>query len=273
MQPIGTDIWHVAGRPLHMPGGVMFPVASTVVQLPDRSLAIYSPIDFDDATAAALDALGEVAHLIAPSRLHHLFVAAAIHRWPRAEVHAAPGVRDKQPAVRVDHSLEPGPEDKLLRDGELGHEGGAGRSEAGPRARAWQEVLEIERIAGVPSIDEHVAFHRPSGTLICCDLMFHITRPANVRTRLVLALMGVGGGRLAQSRAWRFARRDRAAARAAVERVLAWPIAQIAPCHGDPCPIDAAALAPRLARLTGSPISLALAPSSRRECAPTAAAR
>src|SRR4029079_19540359 len=105
MQPIGSDIWQVQGGLLRMSGGVAMPVASTVVRLRDRSLAIYSPIEFDDATAAALDALGEVAHLIAPSRIHHMFVAAAIRRWPHAQVHAASGVRDKQPALRIDHEL------------------------------------------------------------------------------------------------------------------------------------------------------------------------
>ncbi|HSR97582.1 MAG TPA: DUF4336 domain-containing protein [Kofleriaceae bacterium] len=250
MQSIGTDIWHLQGRSLRMPGGVALPVASTVVRLPDRSLVLYSPIDFDDATAAEVDALGEVAHVIAPSRLHHMFAGAAARRWPRAQVHAAPGVRDKQPALRVDHEL-------VARATGVGNDAGlrngaAPDSDMPPPARsvaAWSGVLELQHIAGAPSIDEHVAFHRPSGTLICSDLLFHITRPANLRTRIMLALMGVGGGRLAQSRVWRFARRDRDAARASVERVLSWPIAQIAPCHGEPCPVDVAALAPRLTRL------------------------
>jgi hypothetical protein len=234
MQPLGTDIWHVPGHPLRMPGGVWMPLASTVIRLPDRSLAVYSPIDFDDVTAAALADLGDVAHLIAPSRLHHLFAASAAARWPRAQVHAASGVRAKQPALRIDHEL-------------------------GAPVAAWRGALEIEHIAGAPAIDEHVAFHRPSSTLICSDLLFHVTRPANLRTRVVLAVMGVGGGHLAQSRAWRFARRDRAAAQASVERVLSWPFKQLAPCHGEPCPVDAAALAPQLTRLAGASRMPALA--------------
>ncbi|MGH9886880.1 MAG: DUF4336 domain-containing protein, partial [bacterium] len=126
MQPIGTDIWHIPGRSLRMPGGVQLPLASTVVRLPDRSLVLYSPIDFDHATAAALDALGDVAHLIAPSRLHHLFVGAAARRWPRAQVHAAAGVRAKQPGLRIDREL------------------------GGP-ASAWGTALELQHIAGAPS--------------------------------------------------------------------------------------------------------------------------
>ena len=230
MQPLGEHIWHVPGRSLRMPGSVWMPSAATVIRLADRSLAVYSPADFDDETLAAIDRLGEVAHLIVPSRLHHLFAAAAIRRWPGARVHAAASVRDKQPALRIDRELgDPGALDP-----------------------AFAGAIEVARVSGAPSIDEHVVFHRASGTLVCADLVFHIARPANLRTRMVLAMMGVGGGRLAQSRVWRLARRDRAAARASLTRILAWPIAQIAPCHGEPCAIDAAGLAARATRLAGS---------------------
>ncbi|WP_157906438.1 MULTISPECIES: hypothetical protein [Sorangium] len=40
-----------------------------------------------DATAQS----GEERALVAPSRLHHLFLKAASERWPRASVLGAPG--------------------------------------------------------------------------------------------------------------------------------------------------------------------------------------
>ncbi|MCA1480939.1 hypothetical protein I6F37_39095, partial [Bradyrhizobium sp. NBAIM08] len=42
---------------------------------------------------------------------------------------------------------------------------------------------------------------------------------------------------------WKWACKDRAAARASVERVLAWPIQRIAFCHGESVEIDSAGLA------------------------------
>jgi hypothetical protein len=231
MDEIARDVWQIRGPELRMPGGIMIPASSTVLRLPDRSLLVYSPLAFDDAAAAAIDAAGEVAHLVAPSRLHHLFAAAAAARWPRAAVHAAPGVADKQPALAAARVLggEPG--------------------EAAP----WGDAVEHELVGGVPKLNEVVLFHRPSGTLVCADLVFHIQRPANLRTRFALALTGVGGGRLAQSREWSWLRKDRAAARASAARILAWPIARVAPCHGEPIEIDAAGLAPHLTRLCGGP--------------------
>jgi hypothetical protein len=233
---IGDDIWHVTGPALLMPGGARMPAASTILRLPDRSLAIYSPIAFAPATAAAIDALGEVAHVIAPSALHHMFAGAAAARWPGARVHAAPSVRAKAPSLRVDRALgEPEP--------------------------AWAGALDVERIDGAPGIDEHVVFHRASGTLVVSDFLFHVRRPPNLRMRMILWMVGAGGGRLAQSRVWRFARKDRAAARASVERILAWPVAQLAPCHGEPCPLDPDRLASLVTRVAGGPIARPALPS------------
>jgi hypothetical protein len=224
ISPIGEGIWHVDGGNLRQPGGARIPVRSTVMRMRDRSLLIYSPIAFDDALAAALDALGEVAHVVAPSKLHHLYCASARARWPRATVHGAPGLAEKR-GLAIDRTL-----------------GGGG---------AIDPSLDVEVIGGAPALNEAVVFHRASGTLVCADFLFHVTRPANLRTRMIFAMMGAGGGRLAQSRAWRVFRKDKRAARASIDRILAWPIAQVAPCHGEPVAIDARALAPRVTRAYG----------------------
>ncbi|HLL21236.1 MAG TPA: hypothetical protein VK427_03845, partial [Kofleriaceae bacterium] len=98
-------------------------------------------------------------------------------------------------------------------------------------------------IEGAPRIGETVLFHRPSGTLVCADFLFNVTEPANTITKVVLAAMGTGGRRLAQSRAWKLLRKDKAALRTSIERVLAWPIQRVAMCHGHPVEVDAAGIA------------------------------
>jgi hypothetical protein len=105
MDAVATDVWQVSGPGLRMPGGAVMPVSSTVIRLPDRSLLVYSPIAFTDADAAAIEAAGEVAHVVAPSQFHHLFAVAAAARWPRATVRVAPGVADKQPALAAAREL------------------------------------------------------------------------------------------------------------------------------------------------------------------------
>ena len=235
MEQIASDVWHVAGASLRVPGGVRMPLASTLIRLPDRSLLLYSPVRIDDALAAEIAALGEVAHIVAPSLLHHLYVRDALVRWPRAVLHGVAGLAAKRTDLAVQRELG-GALDPALRD-----------------------AIAIEVIAGAPKLNEAVLFHRPSGTVACADFVFNITRPENLRTRMVLAMMGVGGRRLAQSRVWRFAIRDRAAARTSIDRILGWPITRVAPAHGEVQAIDAAALAGKLSRAYGGRVAPALA--------------
>ncbi len=225
MDSLGDDIWYVRGPDFPLPGGARMPLGSTLVRLPDRSLLIYAPIGFDAASAAAIDAAGSVAHVVAPNLLHHLFLADALARWPRATLYAPPGLAAKRPDLPPARAV----------DG---------------RDPAWRDALDVVHIGGAPAVDETVLFHRPSRTLLCGDLVFHLARPANLRSRLVFSLMGVGGG-LAQSRAWRFFRKDRTAVRAALDTILAWPIAQVAPCHGDPMAVTADALRGVMGRAYG----------------------
>ncbi len=206
---IAPDLWQVSTTK-RFPGGVVLPVNGTIVRLPDGTVLLHSPIPIDDALAAEIEALGPVAHLVAPNALHHLWIADASRRWPRARVHAAPRVAQKQPALRIDAPLADG------------------------APAEWGGALEGLLVGGAPFISEVVCFHHPSATLIATDLLFHITAPANRATRFLLAVAGTGGGRLAMSREWRLARRDRAAARAAAAHICAWPVARIVMAHGEP---------------------------------------
>jgi hypothetical protein len=191
MKALADGIWQIEGPSLNMIAGVMIPSRSTVLRLASGALLVYSPV-------AEMDVDGEVAHIVAPNRWHHLFVDTARTRWPRATVHELAAPAD--------------------------------------------EAIESTRIDGVPKFDETVVFHRPTGTLVVADFVFNMTAE-NLRTRFGFWLTGVGGKRVAQSREWKWACKDRAAARASVERVLAWPIERVAFCHGESVAIDSAGLA------------------------------
>lgn len=223
LKPLAPDLWRIDAAPLRLPGRLRLPVASTVIRLPDRTLLVYSPVRVDDVTAAALAAEGEVAHIVAPNLLHHLYVGPLAERFPRAIIHAAPGLAAKRPDLRIAREL-------------------------GTPDPAWGDAVDAVLIDGAPRINEAVLFHRPSGTLVCADLLFNVTRPENLATRMILAATGAGGRKLAQSRMWTLAVRNRDAARASLDRILAWPIERVAPVHGEVAEIDAAGLAPLLSR-------------------------
>lgn len=190
------------------PRKFVVPARMTVLPLGERRLALVSPIPIDDALAARLRELGEVVLLIAPNLLHHLYLAAAAARYPDAEVLAPPALADKCPGLRIDIPLD------------------------GPLPEVLVHAVEIVRIEGAPRIDEFVLFHRATRTLVITDLVFNMVRPRGLFPNLVLALVGARG-KLASSRAVRFLVRDRAAAAASVQRVLALDTETLIVAHGD----------------------------------------
>ncbi len=190
-----------------LPGGFHMPTRMTVVPLGGGSIALISPIPLDEATASAVDALGEVALLVAPNALHHLYLAAAKERYPRARVLAPARAQKQHPGLAV---------------------GGSLADLAGTLAASC-DVVPIE---GAPSMEEHAIFHRATRTLVVTDLVFNVTHPRGFTANVFLSMVGCNG-RLAQSRAWSwFFVKDRKAAATSVARVLELPIERLVPAHG-----------------------------------------
>lgn len=213
LQRLADGVW-AADDDLRLNPGFHMPVRMTVLRLPSGSLLLHSPVALDDALARELEALGEVAWIVAPSGLHHLFAAPAKARFPRARLAASAALRKKRPDLAVDAWLE-GDEARPFGDGVLG-----------------------VRVRGAPSVDEWVFVHEPSRSLLVTDLVFHVRRTRGWLTPWVLRVMGVHD-RLGQSRAWRILVKDRAAARESAERILGLDFDRLVPAHGDP--IDAGA--------------------------------
>lgn len=215
-----------------LPGGFRLPTRMTALPLDGGGVALVSPVPIDDRVAAELDAIGEVRALIAPNLLHHLYLAGARKRFPRAKVLAPRTLRAKRPDLRIDGDLEDGLPPEL------------GRS------------LSAIKIEGAPKVDEFALLHRATRTLVVTDLVFNVTRPRGLVAHIALFLVGCHG-KLAQSRAWRMFVRDRAAASASVERLLGLDFDVLVPAHGDVVKSDARAaliyalrwLAPRPAAL------------------------
>jgi hypothetical protein len=201
------EVWSVM-HTMRFPGGVRLPSRMTVVRLPGGELLLHSPVPPDDELLAEVAHLGPVAHIVAPSLLHHLFVRAWMDRSPGARLWVAPGLAGKRHDLPAHEPLgEQAPE-------------------------AWRGVIDQLPIRGQPRMNEVAFLHRPSRTLIVSDLVFNVGRPRTLPTELVLRLMGTHGG-LASSRLWRSYTRDRAAVRASIERLLAWDFDRVLMGHGD----------------------------------------
>lgn len=186
--------------------GVESGTRMNVVRLGDGGLFVHSPVALDDATRRAVDALGEVRAVVAPSVFHHLYVAQWMAAYPRALFAACPGLEWKRPDLAFSCVL-----------GDVPH-------------AIWSNDLEQVYFSARRE-NEVVFFHRKSRTMICCDALLNLGKHRSLRTRLSARLMGntePGFG-------WpeRFMIRNRTLARRQVDRILEWPIEHILLAHGD----------------------------------------
>jgi hypothetical protein len=205
MRQLAEDLF-VVERPLRFLG---LPVGTrmTVVRLRDGSLLLHSPVALDDALEAELSSLGPPRHAIAPNRFHHLFIGDYRRAFPELRLYAAPGLPEKRRDLCFDAVLsdEPPP--------------------------AWAAELDQEHFKGFPIMSEVAFCHRKSRTLITSDLAFNLGPEAPLVTRAAFRLVG-GYGRLGPSLVEKILIRDRASARASLERILAWDFDRVVVAHG-----------------------------------------
>jgi hypothetical protein len=211
LHPLGPGVWETTTEQ-RLPGGARLPVRMTVLAGSGGASAgvvLVSPIPVDDALAAAIDALGPVRAIVAPNLYHHLHLGPAKARWPGARLFGPPGLAVKRKDLAFDAVL-----------GEV----------------AIDPVIEALPVEGAASLSEWVLYHRPSRTLVVTDLVFHVRRAPNVGAWLVLVVVSGAYGRLAQSRLWRLATKDRAAAARSVREILARDFDRLVVAHGDVVP-------------------------------------
>lgn len=115
LEAVATDLWIADGSPVPFLG-IPYPTRMALARLPDGRLWVWSPIALDDALAAEIATHGEVADLVAPNKLHHLFLTAWAARWPAARLWAAPGLRRRRPDLAFAGDLGDVPEPGAARD-------------------------------------------------------------------------------------------------------------------------------------------------------------
>jgi len=207
LSPIGEEIWQVA-RPFRA-GGMEVGTRMTVVRLPGERLWLHSPVRIDDDLTREIDALGDVAYIVAPNKVHHLMIGPWRERYPNAELFGAPGLAKKR--------------SDLAFTGKLGH----------MAPDAWADEFEQVFLEGAPIVHETVFLHRRSRTLCVTDLVFNVETGADWWTRLMLGGVLAATGGVRMSRTVKLSIRDRAAFRRSVDRVLEWDFDRVTVTHGD----------------------------------------
>jgi hypothetical protein len=201
---VAEGVW-TASAPVRIVG---MPLTTTMTVLGlEAGLLVHSPVPLTPQLRAALERLGDVAHLYAPNTMHHTWVGEWSAAYPSARVHAPAALRRKR------------------RDLEIHRAHGDG-AELDP-------AIEELPISGF-RLEESTLFHRPSRSLVVTDLVHQIGRPAHLWTKIYATTMGFYD-RVAVSAALRLgAFSDTRAARRSLDEVLRRPIERIVVGHGTP---------------------------------------
>lgn len=216
LKPVAPGLWLVDGPIVRMAAlgaSAPFPTRMTVARLADGGLWCHSPIAPDDGLFAAIDALGPVRHLVSPNKLHYAHIAAWKRRYPQATAWASPGVRERAASQRIAVDF----------DADL----------ADAAEPVWAGELDQRHFRGSRAIEEVVFLHRASGTLILADLIenFEAAR-LGTAMRWIARLGGVLDPDGKAPLDMRFTFRDRDAARACLQQVLAWRPQRVILAHG-----------------------------------------
>ena len=208
LQPFGPEIW-IADGPMASFYGFPYSTRMAVIRLSDGGLFVWSPVALSTALRAAVDALGPVRYLVSPNALHHLFLAEWTSAYPEARLYASPRLRRKRRDLSFNAELGDAPES------------------------AWAGDIDQVVLHGSFALTEIVFFHRHSRTALFADLIQNFPRGWFKGWRGVVArLGGIVAPHPSAPSDWRSSFVNRRAARAALARVLAWPIERVVIAHG-----------------------------------------
>ncbi len=212
LREFGPGVWICEGPVVPFVCGFPYPTRMAVIRLSDGGLFLWSPVALSAALRREIDALGPVRHLVSPNFLHHLFLGEWRSAYPEARLYASPGLRKRRKDLAFDADLADAPDS------------------------AWAADIDQVLVRGSLVMTEVVFFHRASRAAIFADLIENLPRDWFKGWRGVAArLDGIIAPDPGAPREWRATFLDRRAARAALERILAWPIERVLIAHGE-CP-------------------------------------
>ena len=180
----------------------------TVIRLEDGRLFVHSPNPLDSQVRQQLDALGDVAFVVAPNKMHNCALDEFAQAYPSATFFAAPGLRERRPDLHFDRVLSDQPEPE------------------------WEANLDQAALAGNDFFSEIVFLHRATNTLIVTDFLENLCRESlSPWGRFVTRVFGVYG-KPAPSPEHSLYLSDPDALEDSLRRVREWQFDRIVLAHG-----------------------------------------
>ena len=222
IRKIDDDIWTIDGPEIVFTG-ITMNTRMTVVRLTDGRLWIHSPIQLSDYVSDFLRELSNrIAVLIAPNKLHHMYIDPWRERYTDAITFAHNNLKKKITSLANSETL------------------------TNITPRAYSNELDQVLFSGNPAFREAVFFHRPSASVIFTDLMQNLdTANAGLFARLYARLDGVASPDGGVPRLYKLFSTRKDADREALEKIKEWKPRNVLFCHGQPIDMDAVKLIER----------------------------
>lgn len=209
LEAIGPDIWIIDGTEISFMG-LRLGTRSTIIRLGNGAVWVHSPVQLNRALSEQIAEIGPVRFLIAPNLYHHMFLKEWQQQFPDADVIGPPGLPDKRPDISFSSVF------------------------GAPERDPWHESIDRVVFTGSRAFDEHVFFHRASGTAILTDLIVNIRLDGQSPIgRLIARIEGVGYPNGRTPLLYRLSMRSRTEGAQAVRGILAWRPRQAVISHGE----------------------------------------
>lgn len=213
LQQIGASLWLAEGEIVDF-FSFPYPTRMLIARLADSALWVWSPVKLAIGLRAEVDALGRVAHLVSPNKLHHLYLGEWKEAYPHAKLWGPLSTIKRRPELAFEPPLE----------------------DFSPPE--WGGALDQAWFRGSFVMDEIVFFHHPSGVAIFADLIEAFSDEFLCAhwswwRRWLARLDGITYAAPHAPLEWRLSFLDRGPTRAARDKILGWPIKQAVVAHGD----------------------------------------
>ncbi len=203
MEQLAENLWQLQ-FPLKLLGANMQRHV-TVIRLGSGAVVVHSTGPFGPADVAAISAFGRVGWVADVMLRHETFAKEGHAAFPAATFLGPNGF--SQAAGFPVQPLLPAPAE-------------------------WGDELQVVKLDGLPSMEEHAFFHAPSRTLIVADLLFNPDPAESWWTRLLMSLVAGRKDGPGVSLAARISVKDKAAFKRSLEAIRAWDFDRIIVGHG-----------------------------------------
>ena len=169
-------------------------------------LLLYSPVALDAEIVDSIHALGTVTDIVAPNKMHHMYLRPCVATFPEANCWVAEGLLEKIGSVEGAQIITPdtlfGNDSRIKKFTLMGH-----------------------------SIQETMIFHEPSQTLIAADLLYNYQSEQYPAEKLFFRMIG-NYGKPNVAFYHRFSVKDKSSIQSMIDTITRWPIKRIIMSHG-----------------------------------------